>query len=82
MTKNKYITPDQELPRVDSALYNLNHPDENIRMKTLTKYKRINKLLILPLYRLKILPLLGFGKVFLILTTKGRISGKNRRTPL
>ncbi len=82
MTNNNHIKYNKELPRDGSALYDLNHPDENIRMKVLKKYKRINKFLILPLYRLRILPLLGFGRIFLILTTKGRISGKIRRTPL
>jgi len=82
MTNDNQNTFNEDLPRVGSALYNLNHPNENLRMKTLKKYKRINKLLILPLYRLRILPLLGFGRIFLILTTKGRISGKIRRTPL
>ena len=82
MTIENQNTFNEDLPRVGSALYNLNHPDENLRMKTLKKYKRINKFLILPLYRVKLLPLLGFGRIFLILTTKGRISGKIRRTPL
>ena len=82
MTNNNQNTFNEDLPRVGSALYNLNHPDENLRMKTLKKYKRINKYLILPLYRLRILPLFGFGRIFLILTAKGRISGKIRRTPL
>ncbi|MFX1462083.1 MAG: nitroreductase family deazaflavin-dependent oxidoreductase [Promethearchaeota archaeon] len=72
----------EELPRVGSALYNLIHPDEKVRIKTLRKYKRINKYVVLPLYRSGILPLLGFGRIFLILTTKGRITGKKRRTPL
>ncbi|MFX1305459.1 MAG: nitroreductase/quinone reductase family protein [Promethearchaeota archaeon] len=72
----------EELPRVGSALYNLIHPDEKVRIKTLRKYKRINKYIVLPFYRSGILPLLGFGRIFLILTTKGRITGKKRRTPL
>ena len=36
----------------------------------------------IPLYRARLLPLLGFGKVFLILKTKGWKTGKVRRTPL
>lgn len=72
----------EELPRSGSALYNLNHTDEKIRQKTLKRYKKLNKYLIIPLYRIRILPLLGFGRIFLILTTKGRITGKKRRTPL
>ena len=70
------------LPRSGSALYNMNHPDEKIRVKTLKKYKSLNKYLVIPLYRLRILPLLGFGRIFLILTTIGRKTGKKRRTPL
>jgi deazaflavin-dependent oxidoreductase (nitroreductase family) len=82
MTNNNQVTFNEHIPRAGSALYNLNHPDENLRMKILKKYKRINKFLILPLYRLRILPILGFGRIFHILTTKGRITGKIRRTPL
>jgi len=70
------------LPRPGSSLYNLNHKDVMIKNKTLKKFKIYNKYIVLPLYRLKILPLLGFGRIFLILTTKGRKSGKKRRTPL
>ena len=68
------------LPRPGSALYNLNHPDERIKEKTLRKYRRANKYLVLPLYRIRFLPLIGFGRIFLILTTIGRISGKKRRS--
>ena len=82
MVKNLNRVEVEGLPRPGSALYNLNHPDEKIKEKTLKKYKRINKYLVNPLYRLRILPLFGFGRVFLILITKGRISGKKRRTPL
>jgi deazaflavin-dependent oxidoreductase (nitroreductase family) len=82
MAKNEKGNELDVLPRPGSALYNLNHPDEKIKEKTLKKYKRVNKYLVLPLYRLKILPLLGFGRIFLILITKGRISGTKRRTPL
>ncbi|MFX1376905.1 MAG: nitroreductase/quinone reductase family protein [Promethearchaeota archaeon] len=72
----------EDIPRSGSTLYNLNHPNEKIKEKTLKKYKRLNKFLVLPLYRLRILPLLGMGRIFLILITKGRLSGKKRRTPL
>ncbi|MBY8987054.1 MAG: nitroreductase family deazaflavin-dependent oxidoreductase [Candidatus Lokiarchaeota archaeon] len=70
------------LPRPGSPLYNLNHDDEIKRKKTLKKMKMLNKYIVIPLYRLKILPFLGFGRIFLILTTQGRITGKKRRTPL
>ena len=70
------------LPRPGSSLYNLNHKDAMIKNKMLKKFKIYNKYIVLPLYRLKILPLLGFGRLFLILTTQGRKTGKKRRTPL
>jgi len=70
------------LPRQGSSLHNLNHKDEIIKNKMLKKFKIYNKYIVLPLYRLKILPLLGFGRLFLILTTQGRKTGKKRRTPL
>jgi len=72
----------EEFPRSGSVLYKLICEDEKVKGKTLKRYKKLNKYLILPLYRLRILPLFGFGKLFLILTTKGRISGKKRKTPL
>lgn len=43
--------------------------------------RRLNKLVI-PLYRIRLLPLLGFGWIFLLLTTIGRRTGKTRRNPL
>lgn len=42
---------------------------------------RLNKIVI-PLYRLRVLPLFGFGRFFLLLTTIGRRTGKTRRNPL
>ncbi len=82
MIKMEKKSDKEILPRSGSALYNMNHPNDNIRKKTLNKYKRLNKYLVIPLYRLRILPLLGFGRIFLILTTIGRKTGKKRMTPL
>ena len=84
MTPSNNVKSNEEelLPRPGSPLYNLYHEDENIRKKTLRKWRIANKFLVLPLYRLRIFPLIGFGRIFLILTTKGRITGKKRRTPL
>ncbi|MHA1534300.1 MAG: nitroreductase/quinone reductase family protein [Promethearchaeota archaeon] len=75
-------TNEELLPRPGSPLYKLNHVDENERKKTLRRWRILNKYLVLPLYRLRIFPLFGFGRLFLVLTTKGRITGKKRRTPL
>jgi len=66
------------LPRPNTPLYNLNHEDAEIRNKTLKRWRRLNKYLFLPLYRCYLLPLFGFGRIFLILTTKGRKTGKKR----
>ena len=79
---NNIDTNQDLLPRLGSSLYNLNHKDEMIKNKTLRKFKILNKYVVIPLYRLRILPLLGFGRIFLILTTQGRKTGKKRRTPL
>jgi len=75
-------TKKELLPRPGSPLYNLNQEDETKRKKTLRRWKILNKFFFLPLYRLRILPLFGFGRIFLILITKGRKTGKKRRTPL
>ena len=83
MTSSNNIDINEDLlPRPGSSLYNLNHDDLMIKNKTLKKFKIYNKYLVIPLYRLKILPLLGFGSIFLILMTRGRKTGKKRRTPL
>jgi deazaflavin-dependent oxidoreductase (nitroreductase family) len=77
------MKPNEELlPRPGSPLYNLNRGDEDEMKKTLRKWRVLNKYLIIPLYRLRILPLFGLGRIFLILETKGRKTGKKRRTPL
>ena len=70
------------LPRPGSPLFNLNLDNVEEKKKTLRKWRLLNKYFVLPLYRLRILPLFGFGRIFLIITTKGRKSGKKRRTPL
>ncbi|MFW9876872.1 MAG: nitroreductase/quinone reductase family protein [Candidatus Thorarchaeota archaeon] len=72
----------EELPRPGSVMFNFHYQDEASKKKSLKRWKRLNKFLMIPLYRTKILPLLGFGKIFLILKTKGWKTGKTRRTPL
>lgn len=72
----------EDFPRKGSVMYNFHNKNEDSRRKTLKKWRKINKYLIIPLYRLGLLRLLGFGKIFLILTSKGWKTGKKRRTPL
>ncbi|HUY01533.1 MAG TPA: nitroreductase family deazaflavin-dependent oxidoreductase [Candidatus Deferrimicrobium sp.] len=71
-----------ELPRTGSSIYKFNCSDEETRAKMLKKYKRVNKYLIIPLYRIGLLPAIGFGRIFLLLKTQGRTTGKTRRTPM
>jgi len=71
-----------EFPRPGSVLYNLTCAEKETKENLLRKFKKLNKYLIIPLYRIKILPLLGLGRIFLLLITKGRISSKIKRTPL
>ncbi|MFX1574392.1 MAG: nitroreductase/quinone reductase family protein [Promethearchaeota archaeon] len=72
----------EELPRAGSVMYNFHYQDEESRKKILKRWRKLNKYLIIPLYRARLLPALGFGKIFLILKTKGWKTGKTRRTPL
>lgn len=71
-----------ELPRPGSVMFNFHYQDEISKKKTLKRWKKLNKYLMIPLYRAKLLPLLGFGKIILILKTRGWKTGKTRRTPL
>ncbi|MFX1317253.1 MAG: nitroreductase/quinone reductase family protein, partial [Promethearchaeota archaeon] len=72
----------EELPRSGSVMFNFHYEDEESKKKTLKRWTKLNKYLVVPLYRIKLLPLLGFGKIILILKTKGWKTGKIRRTPL
>jgi deazaflavin-dependent oxidoreductase (nitroreductase family) len=72
----------KEFPRPDTPLFDLLSEDEETKKKTLKKWNLFNKWLIIPLYRIYLLPLFGLGKIFLLLQTEGRISGKKRYTPL
>ena len=83
MSKSNEINMNnEELPRPGSVMFNFHYQDDESIKKTLKKWHKLNKYLMIPLYRVKLLPLLGFGKIFLILKTKGWKTGKVRRTPL
>jgi deazaflavin-dependent oxidoreductase (nitroreductase family) len=71
-----------DLPRPGSVMYDLYFQDEISKKKKLKRWQKLNRCLMLPLYRVGILPLLGFGWIILILTTIGWKTGKKRRTPL
>lgn len=71
-----------DFPRPGSAEYALLFAEEEEKSKTLKQWKRLNKYFTIPLYRGGILPLFGGGKIFLLLFTKGRKTGKQRITPI
>jgi len=75
-------TQNDELPRPGSVMYDFHFQAEDIKKKKLKKWQKLNKYLMIPLYRARILPLLGFGKYILILKTIGWKSQKIRRTPV
>lgn len=69
-------------PRPGSAEYNLLFVKGEEKERVLKKWKRMNKYFTIPLYRIGILPIFGGGKIFLLLFTKGKKTGKERITPL
>lgn len=72
----------EDLPRPRSAMFNFHYKEEASIKRTLKRWRNLNRFFMIPLYRIRLLPLLGFGKIFLILKTKGWKTGKKRRTPL
>lgn len=70
-----------EFPRKGSAIYALTKDTEEEIKRTLNRWKTMNRIVV-PLYKVGLLPLLGLGRVFLLITTKGRRTGKMRLNPL
>ncbi|MHA1829534.1 MAG: nitroreductase family deazaflavin-dependent oxidoreductase [Candidatus Heimdallarchaeaceae archaeon] len=76
-------SPSEDIfPRRGSSEYQLLTTDKKELAKTLKRWKRLNKFFTVPLYRAGILPLFGIGKIFLLLYTKGRKTGKQRINPV
>ena len=72
-----------ELPRPGSEVYNRIFGDERTRKKDLKRSKTYNKYFFIPLYKIRLLPLLGFGRFgLLLLEHKGRKTGRKRTTPV
>jgi len=69
---------EESLPRQGSIVYNIHHGDQAAKSTTLKRWKFINKYLIVPLARLRLLPLLGLKNTFTVIKVVGRKSGKNR----
>ena len=70
------------LPRKGSTMYDFMRETADKQKKSLSKFKLLNRYLVVPLYRSNILPLFFAGKVIVLLYTKGRKSGKQRITPV
>lgn len=70
------------LPREKSVMYNIIHGDEQTKNKTFRQFKFMNRYFVVPLYRIYFIPLLGIGRLILLLTTIGRKSGMKRYSPL
>jgi deazaflavin-dependent oxidoreductase (nitroreductase family) len=68
------------LPTPETRLYKILN-DTEFRRVFLTNLKTYNPLIV-TLYRSGILPLFGFSRTILLLTTTGRKSGKPRVTPI
>jgi deazaflavin-dependent oxidoreductase (nitroreductase family) len=67
-------------PLPGTTYYNMLY-DQKSKKQFYTSFKIANRV-IAPLYKLRLLPLLGFGKLVLLLSTRGRKSGKKRTTPI
>ncbi|MHA2248535.1 MAG: nitroreductase family deazaflavin-dependent oxidoreductase [Candidatus Hodarchaeales archaeon] len=69
------------LPKSGTYFYRLMHHKGKELPRSYKWFRRLNKIVV-PLYRLRILPFFGFGWIILLLITMGRRTGKTRRTPV
>jgi deazaflavin-dependent oxidoreductase (nitroreductase family) len=70
-----------DFPRPDSFLFDMIRSGQDRSSKAVRLLMFVNRF-VAPLYMMYVLPLLGFGRILLLLTTKGRKTGRKRRTPL
>jgi len=69
-------------PKPDTYFYRLMNHKKKELPRSYKWLKRLNKYFMVPLYRLRILPLFGIGWIFLMISTVGRRTGKTHRSPL
>ena len=67
-------------PRPGSMAHDMIY-NEQAYKRYIKLFKIANKIVV-PLYRWGLVPVLGFGRLFLVITTKGRKSGKERNNPV
>lgn len=77
---NNGANASSDFPRPGSMFYNMTF-NEKSKKQYIRLFRLGNKIIIL-LYKLRVLSILGFGRRLLILTTKGRKSGKIRKSGL
>ncbi len=70
------------IPRPGSVEYKFLFGTYEEQQRILKNWKRMNKFFTIPFYKIGIIPLTPLRKVFLLLYTKGRKTGKQRITPL
>lgn len=70
------------LPRKGSFEYNFLLADKEKQKKFLKRFKFLNSYITKPLYKSGIMPFFGFGRLFILVYTKGRKTGKQRITPV
>jgi len=70
------------IPRPGSVEYKFLFGTDEEKHRILRNWKRMNKFFTIPFYKIGIIPLTPLRKVFLLLYTKGRKTGKLRITPL
>ena len=73
---------EEVFPRKGSDFYHRMQSSPSEWRRHRNKQRRYNKWFMVPLYKIRILPLFGLGKFFVLLTTKGRKSQKKRTTPV
>ncbi|MFX1237067.1 MAG: nitroreductase/quinone reductase family protein [Promethearchaeota archaeon] len=69
------------LPRPGSTLYGFHFKGTDQKKKKLRSWQKLNKCIVIPLYRSGLFSLFGFGRYILLLTTTNE-QGRKRRTPL
>lgn len=79
---NEKTSPGNVLPRKGSVMYGFMKETLANQKKSANRYRRLNKFLVIPLYRMYILPIFQIGRIIALVYSKGRKSGKRRITPL
>ncbi|MHA1995940.1 MAG: nitroreductase family deazaflavin-dependent oxidoreductase [Candidatus Hodarchaeales archaeon] len=84
MDSDSRIEPGKKVlfPKNGTWFYRLMHHTGFDLPRSYKWFKRVNKVFMVPLYRLRVLPLFGVGWMIVMITTVGRKTGKTRRTPL